>query len=380
MLFVLLVGYIGAPASTLKVNADSGGQYVFGERGWGTRACEDIASSSWEHERAESDERWFVKAAGGEYGCGDCSVGCTGIDSIYQVSYNLSDVDKCPTRFLNEVGKSPFDCKAFPDLSATGEPYQKIVNIAVYGSSHSRVLFFHLWRLLAGKRWPEPLSEYMVSPEAGGGNGGIGRYGGHQHSTFDLCKGRLRLNVVFHFKRFFLSTGNENHFLQVLDDLNMTDLDLLVTEESVWSRFEAELRRGRSRRELQMGDPDMCQSLEECAEGWNVTMASEEQYYLDWLVQHFSAPKMDTLIAVGSGEHPSSRVDETADFITRIAAESAKHSNWKACVLDRRILGTPPAGMVCGHGCDGPAVSIQAQAILRSISGVLKDKHQSGEF
>jgi len=65
MLFVFLVGYLGTPAATLKLNADPGVQNVFGERGWGTRACEDIGSSSWEHERAESEERWFVKTVGG---------------------------------------------------------------------------------------------------------------------------------------------------------------------------------------------------------------------------------------------------------------------------------------------------------------------------
>lgn len=376
MLFVFLVGYLGTPVATLKLNADPGVQNVFGERGWGTRACEDIGSSSWEHERAESEERWFVKTVGGQYGCGDCSVGCSGRDSIYKVSYNLSDVDKCPTRFLNEVDKSPFDCNAVPKRNDNGEPYQRTMNIAVYGSSHTRILYFHIWRLLAGKRWPEPLPEEMVSAEAGGGTG---PFGGRQNSTFDFCTGRLRLNLVFHFKRFFLSTGNDAHFLQVLGELNMTDLDLLVTEESVWSRFEAELRPGHSRREIHTQDPQKAQGLPEVAEGWNVTMASEEQYYLDWLVQHFSSKKTDTIIAVGSGEQPESRLAETSDFMTRIAAESAKHSKWKACVLDKRILGRPPAGMFCGHGCDGPAVSIQAQAILRSINGVLKDKHQSGE-
>jgi len=392
MQFVLLVGYMGTRAATVMLNADPGVQYVFGERGWGTRACEDIGSSSWEYEPHHEEmkignNKWFVTTAGGQYECGDCSIGCEGKYSKYKVGYNLSGVDKCPTRFLNEVDKSPLYCNAVPKRNENGEPYKRTMNIAAYGSSHTRVLYFHIWRLLAGKRWPEPLPEEMVSAQAGGTGAPAG---GHQNSSFDFCNGRLRLNIVFHFKRFFLSTASDNHFLQVLGELNMTDLDLLVTEESVWSRFEAELRPGESRREicekvgiwcqLYTQDPQRCQGFADCAEGWNMTMASEEHYFLDWLVQHFGSKKVDTIIAVGSGESPDKKLAETADFMTRIAAESAKHSKWKACVLDRRILGRPPAGMVCAHGCDGPAPAIQAQAILRSINSVLEYKHQSGEF
>jgi len=371
----------GSPTAALKLNPQPDTKLLFGERGLGSQACEDIASSSWEQKRSESEDRWFVKTSGRTYECGDCSVGCTGEESKYQVKYNLSDVDSCPTRFLTAVPQSPFDCNAVPKRTQNGDPYQRTMNIVVFGSSHSRVLFFHIWRLLAGKRWPEPLPEELLTYEHGGGGGALG---GHQISTFDFCESRLRLNIGFHFKTYFLSTANDEEFLRVLNEWNITGVDLLITEESIWSRFERELQANASRTNTYMraiGEPTsrwgegftpaFVDPTSEWAEGWNVTMAFEENHYLDWLAHHFNSKRTYTIIAVGSGESPDQKGNETAEFIARVAAQSAKTTTWNACVLDKRILARPPAGMVCVHGCDGPVPMIHAQAILRSILTVL---------
>jgi len=384
MILNLLVGCFGTLAVSLKHDyidhdANHDDKHVFGERGWGTKACEDIASAYWNQEPSVSGDRWYVKTRGGTYECGGCSAGCTGAGSKYQVQYNLSGLDNCPTRFLSEIQQNPFDCDAVPEEDQNGQPYKRAINIAVYGSSHSRVLFLHMWRLLAGERWGDPLPPEMLT-EAQGGNGALG---GYQVYSFDFCESRMHVNIVFHYKRYFLSTANDNQFLRVLSEINMTELDLLITEESIWSRYEAEMLGKNSRRNTYMraiGEPTapdgwILASVDprtEWGEGWNVTSAFEEEYYLDWLVQHFSSRRTDTIIAVGSSESPDQKAAETADFMTRVAAESARNPQWKACVLDKRILTRPPGGMVCGHGCDGPVPAIQAQAILRSINGVLK--------
>jgi len=69
MILNLLVGCFGTLAVSLKHDyidhdANHDDKHVFGERGWGTKACEDIASAYWNQEPSVSGDRWYVKTRG----------------------------------------------------------------------------------------------------------------------------------------------------------------------------------------------------------------------------------------------------------------------------------------------------------------------------
>lgn len=324
-------------------------QLVFGKPSWATASCKDIAYAHWV-EPVEPEGHWFVKTLDTPYACGDCSSQCTSF-----ADYSNNGIENCGTKHLSSNLR--VDCDAFS--RSKGESPQTI-NMAAFGDSHTRVLFFHIWRLLSGSNWPEDLPAWMKSKEYGGGRSPTA----FQTHQFSLCEDRLIINVEFHYKRYYKTAANEAHFLETLRNRSIAGkLDLLIVGESIWSTYEQTFVPRKPNEE-----------------GFNMTLQSEQEYFLNWVAHNFASEDTYTILSVGSGESPEAKSEETNQFIRTLHSVAAENPTWSGCVLDRRSLARPPAGMICHHGCDGPVPMIYAQAILRSLFRMAEEKPHKGEY
>jgi hypothetical protein len=218
--------------------------------------------------------------------------------------------------------------------------------MAFYGSSHTRTLFFHVYRLLAGIPFPQPLPDEVTNQAAGGS-----KMNGKQNWTFQLCDNQYSITIIFAFKSFYYMPARDEEFLDTVATKFGTP-DLLFTEASIWSYYEKELVKH--------------------PRNMNMTLADEEEYFLNLIARRFANAHTQIVWAWGSGESPGRKSKE--QFITTYGRAFHAYPSSRVCVLDKETLARPPGGMLCLHGCDGPVVMIQAQMILRSV--LSRSSHQ----
>lgn len=321
-------------------------QLVFGKPSWATAACQDLSHARW----VESEGSWFVNtkhdgAPNVRYECGDCSAKCV---PLLEVPWKEKGLENCTTRFLRATSK--MDCDA---ISKSKGVSPRTVNIAVYGDSHFRALFFHIWRLLSDLEWPKELPQWMQTDDAGGrpwGHGEPAGATGHQVHNFSFCEDQLRIKLEFHYKTYYLGSWSEADFLRTLTNKMDDKLDLLIVGESIWSTWESKFV-----------------PRKEGMEGFNMPLKSEQEYFLNWVARNFAPRNTYTIFAVGNIEEPTAKLEETSQFISTLQNIAIENPSWNGCVFNRGTLSRPPDDMVCTHGCDGPVPMIHAQAILRSL-------------
>lgn len=325
------------------LNANAGRNV--GEIGVGTDACQDISQAQW----TKRDGLWgaaMTTDTSKFYGCGNCSASCTPY-----ADYRLIGLEKCPTRHLTK--KPVIDCSL---IRKRIDPIQ----IALYGSSHTRVLAFHLMRLLTDEswgEWPNALPKEFTDQA----HGGSYAKHAHQYHTFDLCDGKVPVEVVYGFKRWYFTKENDETFLEILNGHNMREPDLLISEASVWSEWEDD---------LWWDNPALLNGYKagndtDALQRRGVSLEDERDYYLNWLAHQFANKRTFTIMQLGSGESPGAKPFDK--FMRSMRLVGKQNPGWSACGFDKESLGRPPDKMICGHGCDGPVVMIQAQAILHSV-------------
>jgi hypothetical protein len=160
-----------------------------------------------------------------------------------------------------------------------------------------------------------------------------------------VCSGRRAVRVYFQHKSYYRTPDHEATLLKMLALHNMSEPDLFITETSIWSEYISK-------------------------EWQNLTFQerrNEEDYYLQWVADHFGNGHTEHIWLLNSAESPGQREEASKHFRQRHTALAQERPKWSTCLLGRETLSRPPSGMTCTHGGDGPIIMVTAQMLLRDV-------------
>lgn len=314
-------------------------------------ACRRSSEAAWE----QHDGQWVARSGPDVYACGGCSDAACAQFAEYGRSNSSFSGNETMRRRCRASPARPelFDCDSISEGAN--------MSAVFFGSSHTRVEFFHVWRLLAQWYWPEDLPQNMTSEPAGGSKffsqllGDSSSMEGWQHGVLPICGGKASIMLFFSFKHEYW-VQVDNLVLPVrLAEAGIGSPDYFVTEQNIWSMF-----------------PSMVKNRGH----WNETEYVEsELQYMRWVKDNFGQSRTHTLWLYGSSEspgHPDLRVAQADSFLARFNEVRQQNPSWSACAVSREAAARPPPTMVCAHGCDGPLPMVRAQMIIQEWNLFLK--------